>query len=175
MTTPTALKPVPGYPFLSADNTGSIWLQKDDALTRLNAWETKAGYLVVSVPGRSSPLYAHRLTLMAWVGPPAGPKMVTRHIDHCKTNNIPSNLCWGTQRDNTSDRMKSGKRFTGESNPAAKLTEKDVHAARILLEFNIPKKDIAKRLGVSVFAIRSLASGRTWRVEPPAAAPEVAA
>jgi hypothetical protein len=166
------LRPVPTFPHLWADDTGALWYFKDGALRPMNAWTNTAGYLVVSVPGVKAPVYCHRAVYLAFHGEHP-PGTITRHKDGVKTNNAPGNLVAGDHRQNTDDRRAHGRRFDGEANPAAKLTERDVYAIRKMSAAGVPQKVMAGMFKVSVHAIRSVVRMRTWRATPadvPAAA-----
>src|SRR4051812_47495901 len=120
------LRPVPTFPDLWADDTGAVWLFKDGTLRRMKTWTAATGYLVVSVPGYKAPQYVHRLVYLAFHGD-YPPGTITRHLDGVKTNTAPSNLVAGDHKANSQDRVAHGRRFTGEANPAARLTERDVY------------------------------------------------
>lgn len=60
-------------------------------------------------------------------------KVIVRHIDHDKSNNLPSNLEWGTCQDNTDDSIRDGKfrkTVKGADNPFAKFTIDDIKFIR---------------------------------------------
>lgn len=68
----------------------------------------KSGHLMVKIvaPGsRQRGYYVHRLVAGAFV---EGSGPVVRHLDGDPTNNIPSNLAWGTQRENILDAVRMG-------------------------------------------------------------------
>lgn len=65
----------------------------------------------------------HVLMLLAFVGPKPTPKHVARHLDDIRTNNILSNLAWGTRRENRLDASRNGRQSAG-STWAKKVSKK---------------------------------------------------
>ena len=60
----------------------------------------------------------HRLVCAAFNGPaPAGATLV-RHLDGVVTNNVPSNLAWGTTSDNLLDAVRHGTHFSAKKRTA---------------------------------------------------------
>lgn len=69
-----------------------------------------AGYefVVLSKAAKLKPRNIHRIVLEAFVGPcPHGYE--TRHKDGVRTNNVLSNLCWGTSSENNFDIRRHGR------------------------------------------------------------------
>lgn len=67
------------------------------------------GYQTVHVTdstGVQSTWSVHRLVCLAWNGLPPHPSFEVRHLDGDRLNNAPSNLAWGTHRDNAADRKR---------------------------------------------------------------------
>ena len=69
----------------------------------------KDGYLEVALRRNGHALHkrVHQLTMLAFVGPPP-PGMEVRHLDRNRSNNVLSNLSYGTHLDNMSDRALHG-------------------------------------------------------------------
>lgn len=69
----------------------------------------KTGYRIVTIRGKSWTV--HTLILLAFVGP-APADTECRHLDGNNENNYPSNLAWGTRKENTADRIQHGTHVT---------------------------------------------------------------
>lgn len=117
----------------------------------------KDGYLGVTL-GRNQ-YRVHRLVLSAFVGPcPTG--MVARHLDGDPSNNVLSNLAWGTQAENWDDKRAHGTATVGERVNTSKLTAADVRAVRASA---LPNRDLADTYGVTLSTIRHIRARLTWR------------
>lgn len=89
------------------------------------------------------------------------------HIDGNFRNNKPENLEWCTKSENLKHSFAIGLRTNnGESNPAAKLTNKEVKKIKRRFFRNISKKlnveKIAKEFNVSAQTIYKIKSGKNW-------------
>jgi hypothetical protein len=116
------------------------------------------GYALLKIDGKTRQV--HRWAYQRFVGPLA-PGEVVRHT--CDTPACHNRSHWrpGTQADNMRDCVERG-RFAdnrGSRNPRAKLTEADVRVIRTSPE---PISALARRYGVSRFAVRQARSGGTW-------------
>lgn len=89
--------------------------------------KTAKGYRSVSLCHESVKVTksAHRLVCMAFHGMPPTATTQVRHLDGNPSNNVPSNLCWGTQYENWQDRKAHGHGIEGEKHHAAKLTDSE--------------------------------------------------
>jgi len=113
---------------------------------------------MMRVDGKKKTWFVHRAVLTAFVGP-APDGMQCCHADHDRTNNSLENLRWGSPRENTNDRLVSGKRLQGEACWKAKLTDED---AMQIATCTGSRKDIAKRHGVSVSTVNQIKNGAIW-------------
>lgn len=126
------------------------------------------GYLVVTVSvvrhsrRERHRLQAHRLILIAFRGPPPVPAAQCRHLDGCRTNNHPSNLAWGTAKDNASDAIRHGTLGKGMRSRRRKLGELDVAEIRRRMKAGEHTKKVARDFGVSDYYPSSIANGRHW-------------
>lgn len=116
------------------------------------------GYHRVGLVGESED-YIHRLVLEAFVGP-CPPDHSCCHDNGDPTDNHLSNLRWGTQGDNESDKVRHGRSNRGERCSMAKLTASQ---ARYALEANAPAHDVARLLSVTDETIRRIRRGETWK------------
>lgn len=89
--------------------------------------ETGKGYRSISMchAGKKVTKNVHRLVCMAFHGMPSSPSMQVRHLDGNPSNNIPTNLCWGTQEENWADRELHGNGMKGEKHHAAKFSNEE--------------------------------------------------
>ena len=114
----------------------------------------KKGYKRISIShnNRKKTMLSHRLICEAFHGMPQE-KLQVRHLDGNPKNNLPANLCWGTQQENWKDRKAHGNGTNGEKHPMSKLT--DIQRAEIqqLSKSGKSQRDIAKIYKVSQYAI----------------------
>jgi hypothetical protein len=102
--------------------------------------------------GAVEQLSVHAEVLKAFVGPkPAG--CVCCHRDGNKTNNVPANLRWDTQKANNADKIAHG---TYAKIPASKLDE-----IRALRATGLLHREIGAIVGVSDKHVGNILSGRT--------------
>jgi hypothetical protein len=100
----------------------------------------------------------HDLVLEAFVGPrPEG--MQCRHMDGSKTNNVPSNLQWGTPLENSRDKATHGTQCRGRAIYKAVLNEDMVRALR---RDTGMLREIAERHGLPISTVGHVRSRRTW-------------
>ncbi len=121
-------------------------------------------YLYVSVSTdrgqRSIPL--HVLLLDAFVSP-RPENMEIRHLDGNPTNNRLGNLCYGTVKENASDRIKHGTQPHGSSHGRSRLVEDQVRAIRQVYSLgNISIASLARDYKVGGSTIRDIVKGRKW-------------
>ena len=127
----------------------------------------KNGYRFVILPfeGRRRTFAVHRLVCAAFHGDPP-PDHEVRHLDGCRTNNVASNLRWGTRKENGHDRVIHGTAIAGDTHPLSKVTSDDVREIRRRLVAGESYRVIAKDFPLTTQGIRDIDSGRTWRSVP---------
>jgi len=79
----------------------------------------------------------------------------------------PEHLFLGTHADNAADMVAKGRgvspRLSGESNPSAKLTEKQVQNIRASYIFGqVTQRDIAEQFGISQQQVSNIVNGKKW-------------
>lgn len=129
----------------------------------LLALAKRQGYMGVSPYGQNGVrknVCVHCLVLEAFVGP-CPPDHECCHLDGQCTNNVLSNLKWGTKAENASHKILHGTEIWGEVNPLAKLTWPDVDFIRANESANM--SELSRRFGVSRVAVRLAKTGRTWK------------
>jgi len=161
-------KTLPGlskYTFRSDGEVISHW-GKEQAV--LKGGTDKDGYrkfvLIDDMGGRR---YVRRASLIcaAFHGPrPRGHEV--RHIDGSRQNDAPSNLAWGTHRENCADKAIHGTSQRGKLNGNSKITEAQARRVLERLAAGDTVSRIAKDLGVSRAAIYSIKNGTTWAWMP---------
>lgn len=123
------------------------------------------GYHTVKLPlGSTSVQTVRRHVLVAetFVGPKPHPSAVVRHIDGNPGNDSPSNLEWGTQRDNCADTVLHGRSPRGERHGQVRITlgqAQEIYDRRVLGESG---KALADEFGITQAAVCDLYKGRTW-------------
>lgn len=99
----------------------------------------------------------HRLICMAFHGMPPSPSSQTRHLDGDQGNNLPDNLCWGTQEENWMDRKIHGHGNEGQKHPMAKLTDFEMKALQWAIKKGLCSQHQAARiLGMSQAGISAV-------------------
>lgn len=130
-------------------------------------WQKKSanphkGYPHISVgrnPKKRIPI--HKIVGTAFNGPrPSG--MVTRHLDGNPFNNRADNLKWGTQKENTQDRIRHGRNNLGENNPRTPFKNRDVLEIRSLFSGGLGKDQLAAKFNVTVPCIHGIVTRLKW-------------
>ena len=139
-------KPIPGFPGYDVSNRGrvrSYWkapgygggMVMASGPQRVLKAKIYRGYQLITLcsSDKHSMFQVHRLVLLTFVGPPP-PGHECCHKDGCRSNNLLTNLYWGTKSRNALDRIKhgNGPRRKGTDSPMAKLTDQKVIQIRSL-------------------------------------------
>jgi len=125
-----------------------------------SAAKTRQGYGVIGINGKSQ--LAHREVYKTSIGPIENEQCVMHICDNPSCCN-PVHLKTGTVLDNNKDRVaknrSSGKSQKGESNPQAKLTEKDVIQ---IYQMNKTLKEIAEMYEIKFQTVSDIKRGKIW-------------
>ena len=157
---------IPGFPGYRVGNDGSVW----SCLAHRGTWMQmkkllKLGYVNhwLRNDGKRSWQKAHRLVLLAFVGPcPEG--MEACHNDGNPANNVLSNLRWGTRQENMDDIKRHGRTTRGERSATAKLTEEQVLKIRLIRDSKAMRRQaVADLYGVSIQLIDAIAARKVWK------------
>ena len=109
-------RPIDGWPY-EVSNQGRVRRTKTRRLLRPCHCSKRNRHLSVVLTdtkaGKVKTLRVHRLVCAAFNGPPPFAGAVVRHLDGVDDHNEPSNLAWGTPRENTADWI----RHTGRPHP----------------------------------------------------------
>jgi hypothetical protein len=135
---------------------GTIWrLLKQTRCKMGRLWVRLAG------GGRSRNRLVHQLVLEVFVGPrPKG--LECRHLDGDSTNNAPTNLKWGTHKENMEDMVRHGRHYPGFrwwKNPA-KYSAKVQAAVRNRHAGGESANSLAKSLGMDKATVRDIVQKR---------------
>jgi len=169
---------IEGYPYYEVSNRGRV-----RSLSRLvkcrggmrsvvgrvrKTTTTSYGYPQLTLgkdeAGRVQVFLVHRLVLTAFRGP--APGMVCRHLDGDPLNNRLANLVWGTYKENMADKKRHGTTYSpaGETNPGAKLTEKQVLRIRKLHSTGeYTQKAIAVAYGITTASVHLIVRRKNWK------------
>lgn len=121
------------------------------------------GYLQVHLcdgHGRVKTERIHNLVTAAFIGTkPSG--LVVRHLDSNSSNNILSNLVYGTYLENENDKINNGTWNT--RNGGAKLIPQQVQEIRDKATIGESQKHLAKEYGVSRPTVTRIINNKIWR------------
>lgn len=174
-------KSVTGYPYYEVSNLGRVrtlnrwveYMRMGKLMRRLIKGQLikpvadKDGYVFVGLVGYGSKpkciKYVHRMVARAFHGKPPPGKDHVLHGDDCPSNNIATNLRWGSNLDNVKDRDSKGRQASGARNGWAGITDKQARDSRtyVLLP-EVTVSDIMELLGIKEGLARSILNGRHW-------------
>jgi hypothetical protein len=124
----------------------------------------KAGYEAFhwKLNGKHRYVYLHQVIAELMYGERPD-NLETRHMDDNKRNNYPSNIRYGTVRENFADRKRNGRGARGEKMGSAKLTEAQVIEIRKDIACGLMSlRAIGRKYGVHCPAIMDIRDRRTW-------------
>ena len=164
------VRPIPDFPTYYADITGRIFsfglhrnYSKEKTFRKLSGHINVQGYRVVGIMQkgeRVSPKKVHRLVLAAFRGESS---LLTRHLDGDKLNNRLENLAWGTEHENSQDRILHGTSGRGEKHFKAKLTAENVLDIRRMYAEGSPILAMADKYKVSRGCITNIIYRHNWK------------
>lgn len=164
------LRKIPRFPRYLAGSDGKIYSEMRPKLRKLKdrkSWSP--GYFSVSIKcqksGKFKPVNVHVLICEAFHGE-RPPGAVTRHLDGDRKNNLPSNLRWGTWRENHKDTRDHGRLGSGTKAPNHffKSTHELAHATA-LFAFGLTPKEVALIVGCSTSTVHNLIQGKYYKKE----------
>ena len=157
----------PGYEVTSDGNVLSYWTQSGKIGTTARAMavhQDKDGYrqLVLMRNGKRSTKRIAAIVATAFIGPRPSEEHVVRHLDGDNTNDLWTNLAWGTQAENIADRELHGTTARGEQQGLAVLSEDQVR--EIIAKRGTETQDsLAARFGVSKSQTANIHQNRQWK------------
>lgn len=106
----------------------------------------------------------HKLVASAFLVKTEGCTQIN-HINGVKTDNSFENLEWVTQSQNQLHAYKLGLQPSraGEGNGRAILTDEKVTNIKELYNSGKPAREVSEILGISLYTVRQIISGRTWK------------
>jgi len=172
----TEWRAIPGWPY-SVSDCGDV---RNDRTGRILRPEIlKRGYhrVTFSLDGKTQRFSVHQLVCKIFNGEKPKGATLARHLDGMTDHNWPSNLAWGTHKDNEQDKRRHGTYQIGEGNPFSKLSEKEVLEIRRLHAENLKNRidlgftrvdngtmpRLASMFGVSVVAIKMVVQRINWK------------
>jgi hypothetical protein len=157
---------IPGFSGYLATDDGAIISTLGGAIRELSA-RIHRGYPHVKVTVRQNgqavqrKLPVHRLVLLAFHGERPFEGAQCRHLDGDPTNNRPTNLAWGSARDNLEDAIRHGTAIClrrGVSHPRGRLSDNDVRIIRQSAGA-LPCAALARRFAVDAAYISRIQRG----------------
>lgn len=121
--------------------------------------KNKGGYGVLEVNRKSK--LAHRVSYELYNGSIVDGLDVMHSCDVRNCVN-PNHLSQGTRQDNVDDCLRKNRNVYGEKVKRSKLKESEVLDVLRLVDNGLPQRKIAKMYNVSVHAVWSVKTGRTW-------------
>lgn len=119
------------------------------------------GYSIIhiSIRGIKQQVGAHRLVLLAFIGPcPLG--MEACHKNSIPNDNEPENLYWGTHEQNMRDRKNRGKYPKGKEHPMRKLSPTQ---AKSIMKSSEVGRVLAKKYNIGTSQISRIKRGKSWQ------------
>lgn len=123
---------------------------------------TTKGYVSISMSheNRKVARLVHRLICESFHGAPPTETHQVRHLDGDRQNNLPTNMTWGTQKENWSDREAHGRGIKGEKHHSAKFSDFERQAIRWAIEKGLTsQRNAARALGVAQSSIYEIVHG----------------
>jgi hypothetical protein len=204
-------RPIPGFPGYEVSDTGRVrsywrrwfrgvgrgrgcaWLPGNTSREMRFRVDPRTGYCHVQLrrDGKAHQRYLHRLVLEAFRGP-CPPGHETRHLDGVRSNNVLTNLAWGTKAENEADRHRHGTVLRGDRHPSrlhperlargdrsgarlhperyprggrhhsAKLSDGKVFHIKRRLAAGEARRALAREYGVDPQAVNNIAKRKTW-------------
>jgi len=162
------MRPIPQYSGYYAGVDGEIYSDRLGYSRKLPKRLHK-GYYRVNVRDCGTPVKTrvepvHKLVLNAYVGErPSG--YVCRHLNGNPLDNRPTNICWGTPKENAQDAIRHGTAVClryGEASTASKLKEHDIYKIKEMYKNGHTQKEIASVFFVSQRHVSDIVRDKTW-------------
>lgn len=163
-------KDIPEYPEYRIGNDGSVWSCKSrERYPKKVPWRklkpkvNKDGHLIVTLCRPRKMFFVHTLVLVAFVGPRPKGMEACHYPDRNPANNKPSNLRWGTRKDNAADSVKHGTNPHGEKHGCARLKVDDVRSIRTSYAAGVSSKKLAEKYGINKAHVWDIVARNVWK------------
>lgn len=146
------------FPAYEVSNTGKV--RKGDRLLIIG--KTQDGYPRVTMRDTNNSWHhktVHTIVCEVFNGPKPSESHEVCHVDGTKANNKPSNLRWGTRKENVADSIKHGTFIYGEKQGLSTLSNKQVLEIKKKHSEGIRQYILAKQYGVSPQHISRIIKG----------------
>lgn len=167
LNTPEVWKAISDYPGYEVSNLGRVksYLKSIPAILK-PVVKKQTGYAQLNLrkDSKFKSVKVHHLVLLAFYGPcPVGHQ--TCHNDGDRTNNILSNLRWGTALDNAQDRHNHGNDNPshGENHYRTNFTESQIMAIRYLFSIGFNNMTLADMYQTSRSNISNIVHRKNWK------------
>jgi hypothetical protein len=165
-------RPAPGFEDrYEVSNLGDVRSLYFDPPRLLKPYPDKDGYPVVALwrDQERTQMNLHRLVAETFHAARRNPlHKEVAHLDGHRLNCKAENLKWVSKVENQSHKRLHGTHLAGERHPRAKLT---IEAVREIRASPGARAALARRFGVSPYAIDDVRSGKSWRSVSEADAP----
>lgn len=155
---------IAGQPNYQVSNTGLVRSIRRKEPFVMAQEADRDGYKKVQLSncGTSTHYAVHRLVAMAFLGEPPSFNMVVCHGDGSRDNNLSTNLRWGTQAENVSDKVVHGTHQIGSKHPRSSIDEVAATCVKTLLSEGTSLRKTAALTGTSFWIVADISRGRTW-------------
>lgn len=169
---PVVLRQIPSWDAYAAGDDGNIWSRRRAGNgTNRGSWhKLKPGRSVhgrpivgLSIGSGPKTKAVGPLVLQAWVGPRPVGYQCCHFPNRDPWDNRPSNLLWGSAKQNAEHRRVQGTHICGEKVCNSKLYEIDVRNVLAFEEWGVPRALNAKLFGVDVSLIGLICRRQIWR------------
>lgn len=131
----------------------------------LKPFTTKEGYVTVNFctgGGKGTPTLLHRVVAFSFLGIPSDTSCVLHWNDN-PSDNCVWNLRFGSDLDNSRDKVVRGRAPVGEEATKAKLTQEQIAEIKILRESGLTLQVIADRYNVTPSTVFNACAGNSWK------------
>jgi hypothetical protein len=124
------------------------------------------GYLFVSIilDGQRHNWQVHSVICRGFHGSKPSRNHCVRHKNGKPTDNVPSNVAWGTYFENAADTIRHGTNARGSRHGHAKMTDEGVRLIRSAISAgDMTTRQAATLFGMHQASIRHIVNGRSWK------------
>lgn len=146
------------------DDEGNVWSKKSKKLRKLKPQFSRGyKYFGFYLDSGEKRIALHTLICTAYHGERPSVNHQVRHLDGDKQNNEPSNLAWGTQKENELDKIAHGRNLFGSKHGRSVLKEADIPKIIRLRSKGLTYDRIGKIFGVHFSTIYRITKGISWK------------